>query len=184
MWPCEGEVTCPSFQPAVTLWGSTLHDISVGDHDFNNIEELTDPIGGSTFSTVSCTDNSKYVQELLSMLIARADRRPIQSRQLPQCSRYFPKAIAVGQHMCSSHRLCCVVELSRRSVRKPTSLLTSPCCCGDATAADGCAAFVYIEHICRSGTPRLPGCHGNWLSNMTAISRRNRRVALAPRVHS
>lgn len=95
-------------------------------------------------------------------------------------------AIAVGQHARSSHRLCCVVELSpptRQNSKQPLRLLTSRCC-GAETVADGCGAFVYIQHICRSGTPRLPGCHGNWLSNMTAISRRNRRVALAPRVHS
>lgn len=85
------------------------------------------------------------------------------------------------------HADCVVLwNLSREPSQKsnqPLRLLTSRCC-GAATAADGCGAFVYIQHICRSGTPRLPGCHGNWLSNMTAISRRNRRAALAPRVHS
>lgn len=37
----------------------------------------------------------------------------------------------------------------------------------------GPRAFVYIQRICRSGAPRTPGCHGNWVSNMAGISGRN-----------
>lgn len=119
-----------------------------------------------------------------------SDRRPTRSLQPPQRSRHSLTgvfaAIAVGRHTRSSRRLCCVVQpfpRTRQKSNQPLQPLTSRCC-GAATVADGCGAFVYIQHICRSGTPRLPGCHGNWLSNMTAISRRNRRAALAPRVHS
>lgn len=42
-----------------------------------------------------------------------------------------------------------------------------------ATAADGCCAFVYIQHICRSGTPRLLVAMGTgyqtWLQSLGEI---------------
>lgn len=42
-----------------------------------------------------------------------------------------------------------------------------------ATAADGCCAFVYIQHICRSGTPRLLVTMGTgyqtWLQSLGEI---------------
>lgn len=108
--------------------------------------------------------------------------------QLRQCSRPVANAIMAAlivemhqsqgclwwAHTFLIHTAVCrTFQRPCQKTHQPLQLLTSHCCCA-TTAADGCGAFVYIQHICRSGTPRLPGCHGNWVSNMTAISRRNR----------